>query len=273
MTEVSELLSAYDAQLRDRVPEPLPKGVSVERDGPLVRFFGLFGAGGGGFVSYRDLGGLSGAGVDELIARQVRVFTERGERFEWKLHGHDRPPDLPQRLRTAGFVPEDEETVMIAPAEIVASPPSLPDGVSLREVTDQNDLDRVDALERAVWGDDHRPLSEALAAERDADPDGLTIIVAEGDATVVCASWVRFERGTDFATLWGGATLPAWRGRGIYRATVAYRATLAVERGFRYIEVDASSDSRPILERLGFLAATTTTPYVWSPASDPAAEP
>jgi hypothetical protein len=30
--------------------------------------------------------------------------------------------------------------------------------------------------------------------------------------------------------------------------------------------VDASSDSRPILERLGFIAVTTTTPYVWSPA-------
>jgi hypothetical protein len=33
----------------------------------------------------------------------------------------------------------------------------------------------------------------------------------------------------------------------------------------RYIEVDASDDSRPILERLGFDAVTTTTPYVWSP--------
>ena len=36
-------------------------------------------------------------------------------------------------------------------------------------------------------------------------------------------------------------------------------------RGFRFLEVDASSDSRPILERLGFSAVTTTTPYVWSP--------
>jgi hypothetical protein len=29
--------------------------------------------------------------------------------------------------------------------------------------------------------------------------------------------------------------------------------------------VDASDDSRPILERLGFVAVTTTTPCVWSP--------
>jgi hypothetical protein len=45
----------------------------------------------------------------------------------------------------------------------------------------------------------------------------------------------RGERGTEFATLWGGGTLPAWRSRGIYRAIVAYRANLALRRGFRYL--------------------------------------
>jgi GNAT superfamily N-acetyltransferase len=271
--DLSELLAAYDAQVRDRVPDPLPKGVTVDREGPLVRFFGLFGVGRGGFVCYRDLGGLDGAGLDELIARQVRLFAERGERFEWKLHGHDRPPDLPSRLRAAGFVPEDEETVVIARVDEVAGRPRLPEGVSLREVTERNDLARIAALEKAVWGHEHASLADSLEAERANDPEGLTIVIAEADASVVCAGWVRFEHGTDFATLWGGATLPAWRGRGIYRATVAYRANLAAERGLRFIEVDASSESRPILERLGFVAVTTTTPYVWSPPIRPTAKP
>ena len=31
------------------------------------------------------------------------------------------------------------------------------------------------------------------------------------------------------------------------------------------LEVDASDDSRPILERLGFLPVATTTPYTWTP--------
>jgi hypothetical protein len=65
--------------------------------------------------------------------------------------------------------------------------------------------------------------------------------------------------------LFGGATLAEWRRRGIYRATVTYRANLAQQRGFRYLETDASDDSRPILERLGFTPVTTTTPYLWSP--------
>ena len=105
----------------------------------------------------------------------------------------------------------------------------------------------------------------ASAEERAADPQGLRIFVAEAGDRAVCAGWVRFPSSTEFATFWGGATLPAWRGRGIYRALVAHRAKLAAERGRRYIEVDASDDSRPILERLGFVAVTTTTPYVWSP--------
>ena len=71
--------------------------------------------------------------------------------------------------------------------------------------------------------------------------------------------------GAEFARLWGGSTLAAWRGRGIYRALAARRAALATAEGVRHLQVDASDDSLRILERLGFIAVTTTTPYVWTP--------
>jgi GNAT superfamily N-acetyltransferase len=262
LPDIATLLSAYDTQLRGQLPDRLPEGVHAERDGPLLR---LVGEKQGGFVEYRDLAGLEGAEVDELIARQVRVFAEHGQRFEWKLHGHDRPADLAQRLRAAGFVPEEAETVVIAPVAGVAGEPGLPDGVSLREVSDRTDLDRIALLQQAVWEENHGWLADRLDAERAVDPDALTIVVAEADDAMVCAAWVRFARGTEFATLWGGGTLPSWRNRGIYRAVVTYRANLAAQRGFRYLQVDASDDSRPILERLGFVAVTTTTPFIWSP--------
>jgi ribosomal protein S18 acetylase RimI-like enzyme len=85
------------------------------------------------------------------------------------------------------------------------------------------------------------------------------------DGTVVSAAWVRFHVGTDFASLWGGSTLPEYQRRGIYKALVARRAAEADERGFRYLQVDASDDSRPILERLGLRTLTSTTPYHWHP--------
>jgi GNAT superfamily N-acetyltransferase len=262
--DAEQLLLAYDSQLRGRVPDRLPAGETVERDGPLVRFSG---GPGGGWVLYRDLGGIDGAALDELIARQIEVFARRGERFEWKYHSHDLPADLPERLRAAGFVPEDTETSVIAPVAEIMGEPRLPEGVSLREVTSRADLERIEALERAVWDDEQSWLPDMLESELALDPDALTVTVAEAGETVVCAAWIRFESGTEFGTLWGGATLPEWRRRGIYRATVTYRANLAAARGFRYLETDASDNCRPILERLGFVPVTTTTPYIWSPPS------
>jgi GNAT superfamily N-acetyltransferase len=259
-----ELLAAYDSQLRDRIPTRLPAGVTVESDGPLLRFLGFPHR---GFVGYRDLGGLEGDELDDLIARQVRIFTERGEAFEWKTYGHDLPADLPGRLRAAGFVPEEKETVVIAPVGAVAGEPRLPEGVSLRQVTMRGDFDRLAAMEKLVWGEDHSYLADMLDGEHAADPDSLTVVLAEAGEETVCAGWIRYEEGAEFGTLWGGGTLPAWRSRGIYRALVAYRANLAAARGYRYLEVDASDDSRPILERLGFTPVTTTTPYVWSPSA------
>ena len=263
---VAALLAAHDEQVRAHVPVRLPVGVSLERDGPVVRWSGI---GGRGMVEYRDLGGLDGRELDELIARQVQAFAARSESFEWKLYEHDRPPDLAERLRAAGFVPEDVETVVIAPVAAVGDEATAPQGVVMREVHEPADLERIADLEAAAWGQDGSSgsLADSLERERAADPDDLTIVVAEAGDTVVCAGWVRFLEGTEFATLWGGATRPGWRGRGIYRALVAHRARLAARRGRRYLQVDASDDSRPILERLGFVAVTTTTPYIWSPPS------
>ena len=52
--------------------------------------------------------------------------------------------------------------------------------------------------------------------------------------------------------LFGGATLPAARGRGAYRALVAARAREAAARGTPVLVTHAGQMSRPILERLGF---------------------
>jgi GNAT superfamily N-acetyltransferase len=257
------LRAAYDAQLRARVPDPVPAGVTVEHDGPLLRIRGLDP---GGFLTYTDLGGLDGGQLDELIARQRKLFTELGEPVEWKLHGHDRPADLGERLRAAGFEPQEQETVVIGPvASLAATVPVLAEDVRLREVSSRTDLDRIAAMEEAVWNSPRGWLADGLEKELAADPQGLTVVVAEAGDQIVSAGWVRYVTGTGFATLWGGSTLPQWRRRGIYRALVTYRARLAGARGFTLLQVDASDDSRPILQRLGFVAVTTTTPYVFTP--------
>jgi len=261
--DAATLRAAYDAQLRTIDPD-VP-GVTFEVDGPVHRGYG---SPGGGFVVYRDLGGLAGADLDELIARQRDFFAARGEDVEWKLHAHDEPADLGTRLEAHGFLPQERETVVIgAIAPLAAALPVPPSGVRLREVTERADLDRIARLEAAVWGDDRGWIADMLADEIAGHPAAITVVVAEDKQTneVVSAGWMRFVPGTAFATLWGGSTLAAYRGRGIYRALVAHRARLADANGYTMLQVDASDDSRPILERLGFVAVTTTTPYVYHP--------
>ena len=258
-TLIDELRTAYDAQLRGVTP---PGGnARIEQDGPLTRVVGWH----RGFVTGpRDLG-VRGEELDTLIARQRDFYAARGEAVEWKTRAHDLPADLTDRLATAGFVAEGSETVLIGKSADLAADPVLPDGVTLRRVTAGSDLQRVADMESTVWGEDWSWLADDLAARIESAPDNTVILVAEAGTEVVCAAWLVFKDGIDFAGLWGGSTLKEWRGQGIYRALVAHRAQLAAARDVPYVYVDASADSAPILTRLGLHAVTTTTPYVWSP--------
>ncbi|MHB1524088.1 MAG: GNAT family N-acetyltransferase [Candidatus Dormibacteria bacterium] len=262
MLDRERLLAAYDRQVRTAEHSRLAPGVRAEVDGPIVRVVGWD----NGFISPPPDLGLDGSELDALIRRQRDFFALRSQGVEWKLRGHDLPPELPNRLQAAGFTPQPEEAVLIGLSVEMAAPGvELPAGVRIREVAEEPDLRRIEALHSAVWGDDRSWLANDLIARKGASPQDLRILVAEAGGEVVSAAWVELNPGTEFAGLWGGSTLSRWRRLGIYRALVAARAQMAVGAGYRYLQVDASPDSRPILEGLGMVQVTTTTPYVWAP--------
>jgi GNAT superfamily N-acetyltransferase len=259
---VDAFLAVYDRRMRGVEPKPRA-GVRYERDGPLLRVSG----GQRGYIcGPRDIG-VTGAELDRLIARQRDYFAARGEAVGWQTHAHDEPADLTARLRAAGFVPQEESTVLIGLTAELATAPVLPGGVVLRWVTADDDMHRIAALQSAVWGQDWSWLGGNLISRIAAAPHDIAILAAEAAGDVVSAAWLAFfQPGADsFARLLGGSTLPQWRGRGIYRALVAARAQRAAARGVKYLQVDASDDSAPILRRLGFRAVTTSTTYVWTP--------
>jgi len=257
-----DLLAAYDEQMRGVQSTP-PAGVRHERDGPLLRVVGEYR---GYLCGPRDVG-VRGAELDRLIARQRDYFGGRGEAVEWATCGHDEPADLTARLRAAGFVPEEQQAVLIGLTTELATSIVLPGEVVLRQVTADADMRRIAAMESAVWGQDWSWLGENLIGQVAVAPDDIAVLAAEADGAVVSAAWLVFlQPGPGgFARLLGGSTLPGWRGRGIYRALVAARAQRAAARGVRYLQVNASDDSAPILRRLGFRTVTTATSYVWTP--------
>ena len=256
------VLSEYDAQVRRGLHSD-GSGALGERVGPVVRWSMAGGAGWSGVVwSHLDVGT-----ADAAIAEQVAYFAGRRERFEWKLYSYDRPPDLGERLAAAGFVAEDAEALMVADAGQIAGHECadgvLLEGVRLVQVTDEAGVELMIDVADQVFGHDPQ-LRRSLMGQLRNSPEFNVLVLAMAGDTPVCSARVSFDV-TDFAGLWGGGTLPDWRGRGIYRAMVGYRARLAVARGYRYLQVDALPMSRPILERLGFACLAMTTPYVWTP--------
>jgi GNAT superfamily N-acetyltransferase len=203
---------------------------------------------------------LDATTADAAITAQVARFA--GRSWEWKHYSYDRPEDLPQRLLAAGLTPEDPEALLIAEvAELDLDVPP-PDGVRLVPVTDEATIAALVHVHNEVFGGDYRSVGEMVARRLTEQPGLVPALVAMDGTTPVSSGRIDYAAGTDFASLWGGGTMPEWRGRGIFRALVAARAALAAAAGFRYLQVDASDDSRPILTRLGFAHLATTTPYV-----------
>ncbi len=247
----AEVLRTFDAQMREKAGEVTPEGV-IRRVEP--------GPKGWAGVLWSD---LTEATADRAIAAQLQWLDAHGgedREFEWKLYSHDRPADLADRLAAAGFVPEPPETLMVAEiAELPLDTPP-PDGVRFETVTDAAGVDLVAEANAKAFDRDFAGYRERLLGAL-GDPDLHMTVAMAGDRPV-CGARIEFHPGTDFASLWGGGTVKEWRRRGIYRALVSHRARLAAERGFRYLQVDASDQSRPILERLGFAPLAVTTPYL-----------
>ncbi|MGD8196053.1 GNAT family N-acetyltransferase [Herbiconiux sp. P18] len=254
------LLTAYDEQLR--TDAETPSAVAVTLLGPLrlVTF-----AGGRGFITYRDLGGADRDAVARLVAEALEHFREAPdiERVEWKTRGHDAAPGLHDALLANGFVPDEPESIMIGEARALAVDVPLPEGVTLRRVTAEPDVRAMSAMQDEVFGD---PVSDEMAEallSRLARDDGMELWIAEADGEIITAGRLEPVPGTDFAGIWGGSTRSGWRGRGVYRALTAARARSAIALGKSLIHSDSTEYSRPILERSGFVAVSTTTPYTW----------
>src|ERR1700759_838387 len=238
---------------RDPAPEPDSR---IEQTAHLTRV--VTDDHGWNGVLWADLAGID---PDAVIEAQVRRFGP-ARTWEWKHYSYDQPPGLPGRLRVAGFAAEPAETLLVAEVADLDLETGPPAGVRLIPVTDADGAAAVVRVHDEVFGGEHAARGAAIMAALPSRPHPAEAVAAMAGDTPVSSGRIEFPPGRDFASLWGGGPRTAWRGRGVFRSLVAYRARLARDRGYRYLQVDATEDSRPILERLGFTALARPTPFV-----------
>lgn len=226
------------------------------------------------WVSYAwiedSTGSDTGQSAGALIEEQKAFFTRFNQPYEWLVYEHDRP-DLRPQLEAHGFTPGDAEPLLAL--DLQAAPPALlepiqttvrritqPFGLSDPAITRAESLgDAVQVLE-GVYGGSFSWVYQRLGPQL-AILGYLSLYVAYVEDEPACVAWTYFYPRSHFAGLWGGSTLAEQRGKGLYTALLATRVQEALRRGVRWLYLDASDMSLPIVKKYGFRQFTTQYAY------------
>jgi hypothetical protein len=253
--KIAEVRALYDLEQRR---EPEDPAMRREVIGPVVRL-----------VSRHDrrscviYSSLRPENVEAAIEEQIDYFNALGHGFEWKVYSHDTPEDLKERLVARGFALDETEAILVLDLqELPAALASLPRH-DIRHVTDASGLRDLLAVRQAVWGDDTTGMEERLTRELRDQPDRTSCYVAYVDGVAASAARLNIDPNSQFASLWGGSTAPAFRKQGLFTSLIAVRAQEARRRGARFLTVDARPMSRPILEGIGFKLLSFANALNW----------
>ncbi|HZL38034.1 MAG TPA: GNAT family N-acetyltransferase [Tepidisphaeraceae bacterium] len=214
---------------------------------------------------------LAAADADAAIRQEIEHHQRLGVGFEWKLYSHDRPADLLDRLGRFGFKIGLREVVLIYD---LSQPLPFSD---LAGASPPHTVVRVDSPEQVavyrrvaeqVFGKDYDFTARELADDIRGGLMQHRGYIAYADDRPVSIGRLYTHPQSQFGGLYGGGTLPAYRGQGFYRAMVVARARDAAARGARYLIVDALPTSLPVLERMGFERVAQTWPCEWELTAD-----
>jgi hypothetical protein len=230
-------------------------GVQGEVLPAVTRSHGV--AGGWHQISYSS---LASADADQIIAEQVEHYRRLGGGLEWAAYAHDAPPDLLDRLARHGFEIGPREAVVVLDCQHTPAWLSEPGPYRVEPVRTSEDLAVFAETAEQIFGRDQTPVVRELEARlAEGSREHIAYLVYAEPGVVASVARLYTHPSGQFAGLYGGGTLAAHRGRGLYRAGVRRRALDAIALGARYLRVDALPTSQPILQRLGFEVLT----YVW----------
>ncbi|WP_257352057.1 GNAT family N-acetyltransferase [Pseudalkalibacillus decolorationis] len=245
------LLNRYTDE--QRIHSELP-GWNREAVGSVIRHVSAD----SGLILYSE---LTEKDVDIAIDEQIQYFKRLGKPFKWKWFDYDTPGNLKERLKKKGFEGRDPVSLMINPLSTENSLLHKKVSSIIRTISTAKEIDDIISLQNLIWDVDFSGLGNRLKSDKAETPNLLHIYAAYVNDKPVSAAWMYLDAGTSFGSLWGGSTLPEYRGQGIYTDLLAIRAQKAWEMGYTLLTVDATKMSEPILEKRGFQKLGITIPY------------
>lgn len=239
-----DLLLLFDKELRRNLHSP---GYQREETEHVVRHVSLHNE--RGFIIHSN---VNEENASNVIQEELNYFNRLGVGFEWKVYSYDKPDHLKQLLEQNNFTIEPSEALMVM--EIDTTPTfHLEEYSMVKEIVNEKGIREIISLLDIIWEESHEELGDRLWRDKQNDPEALYLYGIYDIDHLVSAAWIYFEKNSSFASLWGGSTLPEYRGKGFYSSLLSVRANKAIEKGYRYLTVDASPMSKPILEKHGFL--------------------
>jgi len=253
------VLARYDKELRIHIMYPEARR---EVNGEVVRFVRR--APGMNFVGFTF---ADESKLDRVIHEQLDYFIPLNQPFTWKVYAHDLLPSLKTKLAHHNFL-EDDEPGDIMTLDLHDAPAYLfqPANVDIRRINNPEGLRDVVQVLDQVYGNDNSWVYNRLGLHLSI-PGYLSVYVAYVENQPASVAWTYFPKG-HFATLYGGATLPEQRGKGLYTSLLATRLKEIYSRDYPFAVVEAGAISKPIVAKHGFKYLTTVWDYAWQRESD-----
>ncbi len=209
---------------------------------------------------YTDYSSVQWSATDRPLAEILPEIVDHARAagrptLRWWINERTRPADTEAQLQALGLRLVERLEVL---ALSVDTDLPVPDDVTVVSTQDRAGIELTGRIQAEVF--DMSPPTEAQVVdmiESVSLPEDERLIRAyvayvDGEPAAAAGSTVD----GDALRFWDGSVLPAYRGRGAYRALVAQRLRDARRTTARFALVKAVDDtSAPILRRLGF------TPY------------
>jgi len=192
--------------------------------------------------------------IDELISH----FIRRKVPLLWIVPPSSLPLDLPDRLQKRGLLHIEIVPGMVRDLVDLPQVPPLPEGVEVREVIEESDMNEFQEFAAWRWGvplDYRQQLQAMIGSFNVGKPNSKTRMwLAWHDGVPIAKIGTYYGEGS--VGIYGVVTKPDARGQGLASVLMVEVMKVAREAGQKLVVLHSSPLAENLYKRLGFVTVT-----------------